>query len=96
MKKYHEISDVHFEGDEMILNIDGQCKRFPLSQVSRVLQKATIADQNNFEISPAGYGIHWPNLDEDISIDGLLGIVHERKQKPRCEMGSGHAKYLEL
>jgi len=29
-----------------------------------------------FEISPSGYGIHRPFLDEDISIDGLLGIAH--------------------
>ena len=26
-----------------------------------------------FEISTFGYGIHWPLLDEDMSIDGLLG-----------------------
>ena len=25
---------------------------------------------------PSGYGIHWPLIDEDLSIDGLLGIVH--------------------
>jgi len=28
------------------------------------------------EISPSGYGIHWPLLDEDLSVDGLLGIIH--------------------
>jgi hypothetical protein len=33
-------------------------------------------DRTNFEISSSGYGIHWPLLDEDISVDGLLGIVH--------------------
>jgi hypothetical protein len=26
----------------------------------------------NFVISPANYGIHWPEIDEDLSIDGLI------------------------
>jgi hypothetical protein len=30
-------------------------------------------------VSPSGYGVHWPLLDEDIAIDGLLGIVHTRE-----------------
>ncbi|PKN21436.1 MAG: hypothetical protein CVU65_16870 [Deltaproteobacteria bacterium HGW-Deltaproteobacteria-22] len=25
-------------------------------------------------MSPSGYGIHWPELDEDLSVDGLLGL----------------------
>ena len=37
-------------------------------------------ERATFEISPSGYGIHWPLLDEDISIDGLLGIVHTPKK----------------
>ena len=28
-----------------------------------------------------GYGIHWPVLDDDLSIDGLLGIVHTLSKK---------------
>ncbi len=31
--------------------------------------------------SPSGYGICWPDLDEDISIDGLLGVKHARIEK---------------
>jgi hypothetical protein len=26
----------------------------------------------NFQISPSGYGIHWPDIDEDLSVEGLL------------------------
>jgi hypothetical protein len=33
----------------------------------------------NFEISPSGYGIHWPDLDEDLSIDGMIKAVKVRK-----------------
>jgi len=28
-------------------------------------------------VSPSGYGIHWPELDEDLSVDGLIGIRHQ-------------------
>lgn len=44
---------------------------------------ASEIERNTYEISPSGYGIHWPLIDEDISIDGLLGIVHvpEKKRK---------------
>ncbi|MBW2657327.1 MAG: DUF2442 domain-containing protein, partial [Deltaproteobacteria bacterium] len=44
-------------------------------------EKASEEERNNFEISLSGYGIHWPLLDEDISIDGLLGIVHAPQWK---------------
>ena len=76
MKNYHEISDLKFEDGFLVINIDGEPKRFQLKEVSPALEKASEEERNNFEISPSGYGIHWPLLDEDISIDGLLGIAH--------------------
>ena len=33
-------------------------------------------EQNEFDVSPSGYGIYWPLIDEDISIDGLLDVDH--------------------
>ena len=83
MKKYHDIGDLKFEADVLIITVDGQENRFPLSAVSPVLEKASEKERGNFEISPAGYGIHWPRLDEDISINGLLGIIHAPEQKRR-------------
>jgi hypothetical protein len=76
MKKYHDISDLKFENGFLVITIDGESKRFQLKEVSPVIEKASEEERSNFEISPSGYGIHWPLLDEDISIDGLLGIVH--------------------
>jgi hypothetical protein len=76
MKKYHDISDLKFEYDFLIVTIDGEPKRYHLKGISPVLEKASMEERNNFEISPSGYGIHWPSLDEDISVDGLLGVVH--------------------
>ena len=77
MKPYHHVTGLHFEGSVMILTIDGQEKRFQVSEISPALQHASEQERNLFEISPSGYGIYWPLLDEDLSIDGLLGDVHE-------------------
>ena len=83
MKKYHDISHLEFEDDFLVLIIDGETKRYHLKEISSVLEKASMQERNNFEISPSGYGIHWPLLDEDISIDGLLGISHAPLRKKR-------------
>jgi hypothetical protein len=77
MKRYHEISDLKFEDDILSITIDGEPKQYQLDKISQALLKASTEERNKYEISPSGYGIHWPLLDEDISIDGLLGVVHE-------------------
>ena len=76
MSRYHQVSGPRFEGDEMILTIDSRERRFNLSEISSVLKNASEEERNTYKISPSGYGIHWPLLDEDVSIDGLLGIDH--------------------
>jgi hypothetical protein len=76
MKKHHDISNVRVEGDFLVLTIDGEKRIFQLKEISSLLQQASDQERNTFEISPAGYGIHWPLLDEDISLDALLGISH--------------------
>ncbi|MBU1069849.1 DUF2442 domain-containing protein [Myxococcota bacterium] len=45
-----------------------------LSLVSSVLLNASTEARNQYEVSPSGYGIHWPELDENLSVDGLLGL----------------------
>ena len=74
MKKNHNIKNIRFEGNNLLLTIDGEEKNFPLHKISSLLEKASNRERNTFEISPSGYGIHWPLLDEDISIDGLIGL----------------------
>ena len=81
MKKKHDISNLKFEDGYLIITIDGETRSFHLKEVSLVLEQASEEERSHFEISPSGYGIHWPLLDEDISIDGLLGIVHAPKWK---------------
>ena len=79
MKLYHKIKSLHFTGENMILTIDGQEKKIKIKDISPLLDHASEKERNTYEISPSGYGIHWPLIDEDIAIDGLLGIVHTRE-----------------
>jgi hypothetical protein len=83
MKKYHDISELKFQEGFLIITIDGEPNKFLLKEISPALEKASEAERNNFEISPSGYGVHWPLLDEDISIDGLLGIDHAPQWKKK-------------
>jgi hypothetical protein len=50
---------------------DGRTVSVPIGWYPR-LAHGTPAERANFQISGAGYGIHWPDLDEDIGIEGLL------------------------
>jgi len=50
---------------------DGRTIAVPIRWYPR-LAYGTAAERANFQISGAGYGIHWPDLDEDIGVEGLL------------------------
>ena len=76
MNKYHEVKSVAFDGDVLLIEVDGKVYRIALAAVSSRLLAAGPAERARYEVSPSGYGIHWPLIDEDLSIDGLLGIVH--------------------
>jgi hypothetical protein len=80
MKKYHNIKNITFQDDIMILDIDGKTMNFQLKDVSPILARATRQQREFFKLSPSGYGIYWPLLDEDISIDALLTATETKKQ----------------
>ena len=50
---------------------DGRTITVPLAWFPRLLH-ATSAQRSNWQISSGGFGIHWPDIDEDISASGLL------------------------
>lgn len=52
--------------------------RFSIAQNPR-LAKGSVFQLNNVEISP--FGIHWPDLDEDLSFRGLLDGDYGQHQK---------------
>ena len=70
----HQIQEILFEGETMILKIDEQILKFPLAKISPKLKNATSTQRLNYRISPSGYGIHWMDLDEDLSVEGLLNF----------------------
>jgi hypothetical protein len=83
MKVYHKIDNLSFSKDRLKITIDGKERIFLLKDISPILARSSATERNNYEISPSGYGIHWPLLDEDLSIDGLLGITHTPESKIR-------------
>ncbi len=50
---------------------DGRTIAVPIGWYPR-LAYGTPKERANFQISGAGYGIHWPDLDEDIGVEGIL------------------------
>ena len=51
--------------------IDGRTISVPLVWYPRLLN-GSAAQRQNWEIAGGGYGIHWPDIDEDLSTEGLL------------------------
>lgn len=77
-------SAVFQEGEILILMQSGQEIRFPVENNPR-LAGGTAEQLSNIELSP--FGIHWPDLDEDLSFRGLLN--GDYGQKGSAEQGSG-------
>ncbi|MBI2335521.1 MAG: DUF2442 domain-containing protein [Deltaproteobacteria bacterium] len=50
---------------------DGREVSIPTAWFAR-LASASLKQLENFEISPGGYGIHWPDIDEDISVKAFF------------------------
>lgn len=59
---------------------DGRTISVPLAWSWR-LSDATPEQRNNFEIIDTGEGVHWPDIDEDISARGMLYGVPARPPK---------------
>ena len=51
--------------------VDGRTITVPLTWYPRLLN-ATQEQRDRWEPSGGGYGIHWPEIDEDLSTEGLL------------------------
>jgi Protein of unknown function (DUF2442) len=58
--------------------IDGRVLSVPLAWSWR-LSEASPAQRANFEIIGDGQGVHWPDVDEDISVDGMLHGMPARR-----------------
>jgi hypothetical protein len=66
------IREVRVTKDEIVAFLaDGRVISVPLAWSWR-LSEATSAQRANFRLIGAGQGIHWPDVDEDISVEGML------------------------
>jgi hypothetical protein len=66
------VSNVTFDAERLIVDLfDGRTIAVPLAWYPR-LAHASLAERNEWEVAGAGYGIHWPGIDEDLSVEGLL------------------------
>ena len=61
--------------------VDGREISAPLAWFPR-LARGTRAQRANWDLTGQGIGIHWPELDEDISVDGLLQPETTLKTRP--------------
>jgi hypothetical protein len=77
MNKSHKIQQILFDNRRMTLTVDGHRYVFDLSKISAKLDNAGKIERESYKIPPSGYGIYWPLINEDLSIDGLLGISHK-------------------
>ena len=75
------IEDVHVTEDEIVARLaDGRVISVPLAWSWR-LAEATPAQRANFRLIGTGQGVHWPDIDEDISVEGMLHGTPARHPK---------------
>jgi hypothetical protein len=66
------VADVKMTKDTLSVALrDGRTISVPLAWYPRLLN-ATPTERKNWKVAGGGYGIHWPELDEDLSTEGLL------------------------
>jgi hypothetical protein len=76
------IQDIAISDDALTVDLsDGRTLSVPLAWYPR-LWHGTAAERNHWRLIGKGVGVHWPDLDEDISVEGLiLGKPSNESQK---------------
>ncbi|WAT02077.1 DUF2442 domain-containing protein [Rouxiella chamberiensis] len=72
--KENDLRVMNVKIDDDLLSVDlmdGRTISVPVAWFPR-LASGTSDQRNHWELSSAGQGIHWPELDEDLSTEGLL------------------------
>ncbi len=72
LKADERVAGVSFTSDSLSVSLkDGRTITVPLTWYPKLLH-ASPEQLQNWQIAGGGYGIHWPDLDEDLSTEGLL------------------------
>jgi hypothetical protein len=66
------VANVASTDDNLIVELaDGRSISVPLAWYPRLLH-ASQDDRDHWEVAGSGFGIHWPAIDEDLSVEGIL------------------------
>ncbi len=68
----HRVRIVSVDDNKLTLEIDGKIVSAEWKELSARLAEAPRVARESIVDSAAGYGLHWPLVDEDLSIDGIL------------------------
>ncbi len=71
----HKVGEISFGQNSIILEVDGEKLEIPFVKISQKLNDASDLERKFYKISPSGYGIHWPLIDEDLAIDALIKVA---------------------
>ena len=72
LKADERVASVEFSNDFLIVGLmDGRLISVPLKWYPR-LADASIDARSNWKVCGGGYGLHWPEIDEDLSTEGML------------------------
>ncbi len=87
------VADVKLTRDTLSVALrDGRTITVPLTWYPRLFH-ATSAQRKNWHIAGGGYGIHWPDIDEDLSTEGLLrGAPAPRPAQVKASAASKRAE----
>lgn len=87
-QKLYDVTDVWTDKTYLYLTVDGRSYRIRWTDCSPRLLAASDWQRRRFDVSPSGYGIHWPEIDEDLAIAPLLrqaesvDVFEERNSTP--------------
>jgi hypothetical protein len=76
------VASVSLDEDTLSVRLkDGRTISVPLAWFPRLLH-ASAQQRNNWKVAGGGYGIHWPDIDEDLSTEGLLRGAPASRPQP--------------
>lgn len=87
-EKLYDVTDVWMDKTHLYLTVDGRSYRIRWTDCSPNLFAASDWQRQRIDVSPSGYGIHWPEIDEDLAIAPLLlqaeimDVFDERNRTP--------------
>jgi hypothetical protein len=71
-KKIHNVEIIKIDNTHLYLKVDDQSYRISWRNCSPKLMKANQTEREYLEVSPSGYGLHWPLIDEDLAVAPLI------------------------